>query len=155
MKKVESIWAELSAKAQEVENTQEVELSEEQKVELALTDRVVVMADKLRASEKVMNKRLDSHFTAVREIEKAVDQLMNPNDLQDTFKTFMSNLDDLERAHQEALQNIKDVENDLGVSIPMPSELSNVVKLLQRFQDAEQQMRREINEYSQAYKKYK
>ena len=28
MKKVESIWAELSAKAQEVENTQEVELSE-------------------------------------------------------------------------------------------------------------------------------
>lgn len=35
MKKVESIWAELSAKAQEVENTQEVELSEEQKVELA------------------------------------------------------------------------------------------------------------------------
>ena len=76
MKKVEFIWAELSAKAQEVE------LSEEQKVELALTDRVVVMADKLRASEKVMNKRLDSHFTAVREIEKAVEQLMNPNDLQ-------------------------------------------------------------------------
>jgi prophage DNA circulation protein len=34
MKKVEKIWAELSAKAQEVENTQEVELSEEQKVEL-------------------------------------------------------------------------------------------------------------------------
>ena len=33
MKKVESIWAELSAKSQEVENTQEVELSEE-KVEL-------------------------------------------------------------------------------------------------------------------------
>jgi len=67
----------------------------------------------------------------------------------------MSNLDDLERSHQEALQNIKDVENDLGVSIPMPSELNNVVKLLQRFQDAEQQMRREINEYSQAYKKFK
>ena len=40
MKKVESIWAELSAKAQEVENTQEVELSEEQKVELSLLDDI-------------------------------------------------------------------------------------------------------------------
>ena len=35
MKQVEKIWAELSAKAQEVETPQEVELSEEQKVELA------------------------------------------------------------------------------------------------------------------------
>lgn len=34
MKQVEKIWAELSAKAQEVETPQEVELSEEQKVEL-------------------------------------------------------------------------------------------------------------------------
>jgi len=147
MKQVEKIWAELSAK--------QVELSEEQKVELALTDRVVAMADKLRASENVMNKRLDSIFVPIREIEKAVSNLQSPSDLQDTFKTYMSNLDDLERAYQEALQNIKDVENDLGVSIPMPSELNNVVKLLQRFQDAEQQMRREINEYSQAYKKFK
>ena len=153
MKQVQKIWAELSAK--QVENTQEVELSEEKKVELALTDRVVAMADKLRASENVMNKRLDSIFTPIREIEKAVSSLQPPSDLQDSFKSFMSNLDDLERAHQEALQNIKDVENDLGVSIPMPSELNNVVKLLQRFQDAEQQMRREINEYSQAYKKFK
>ena len=135
--------------------SQKVELSKEKKVELALTDRVVAMADKLRASENVMNKRLDSIFVPIREIEKAVSNLQSPSDLQDTFKTYMSNLDDLERAYQEALQNIKDVENDLGVSIPMPSELNNVVKLLQRFQDAEQQMRREINEYSQAYKKFK
>ena len=35
MKKVEKIWAELSAK-----NTQEVELSEEQKVELSLLDDI-------------------------------------------------------------------------------------------------------------------
>ena len=37
--KYRKLWAELSAKApQEVENTQEVELSEEQKVELAIGD---------------------------------------------------------------------------------------------------------------------
>ena len=38
MKSVEKIWAELSAK--QVENTQEVELSEEQKVELSLLDDI-------------------------------------------------------------------------------------------------------------------
>ena len=37
MKKVESIWAELSAKAKEA---QEVELSEEQKIELSLLDDI-------------------------------------------------------------------------------------------------------------------
>jgi hypothetical protein len=42
MKKVESIWAELSAKAQEV--SQEVELSEEQKVELGLGDNLAKYA---------------------------------------------------------------------------------------------------------------
>jgi hypothetical protein len=38
MKKVESIWAELSAKAQEA--SKEVELNEEQKVELSLLDDI-------------------------------------------------------------------------------------------------------------------
>jgi hypothetical protein len=44
MKQVEKIWAELSAKAQEVETPQEVELSEEQKVELGLGDNLAKYA---------------------------------------------------------------------------------------------------------------
>ena len=48
MKSVQKIWAELSAKAQEVskevENTQEVELTEEQKVELGLGDNLAKYA---------------------------------------------------------------------------------------------------------------
>jgi len=47
MKQVEKIWAELSAK--QVENTQEVELSEEQKVELAKIDD--------------LRKQLDEHMS--------------------------------------------------------------------------------------------
>ena len=38
MKQVQKVWAELSAKAQEAETPQEVELSEEQKVELGAID---------------------------------------------------------------------------------------------------------------------
>ena len=48
MKSIQKIWAELSAKAQEVskevENTQEVELTEEQKVELGLGDNLAKYA---------------------------------------------------------------------------------------------------------------
>ena len=40
MKQVQKVWAELSAKAQEVETPQEVELSEEQKVELSILDDI-------------------------------------------------------------------------------------------------------------------
>jgi len=46
MKQVEKIWAELSAKAQEVETPQEsTELSEEVKVELSLIDDVQRISD--------------------------------------------------------------------------------------------------------------
>ena len=48
MKQVEKIWAELSAKAQEVETPQEVELSEEQKVELASVKIVEQLFDEGR-----------------------------------------------------------------------------------------------------------
>lgn len=58
MKKVESIWAELSAKAQEVENTQEVELTEEQ-VELASAKEVKSMATKVNSLQKKVRKQID------------------------------------------------------------------------------------------------
>jgi hypothetical protein len=48
MKQVEKIWAELSAK--EVENTQEVELSEEHKVELASGAKIAAALKKLKAA---------------------------------------------------------------------------------------------------------
>jgi len=41
MKQVQKVWAELSAKAQEVETPQEIELSEEQKVELGIIQDVI------------------------------------------------------------------------------------------------------------------
>ncbi len=48
MKKVESIWAELSAKSQEA--SQEVELSEENKVELASGAKIAAALKKLKAA---------------------------------------------------------------------------------------------------------
>ena len=56
MKQVEKIWAELSAKAQEVETPQEsTELSEEVKVELGYIDDVAKDAEKALSKYKDAN----------------------------------------------------------------------------------------------------
>ena len=67
MKKVESIWAELSAKAQEV-SQESTELSEEVKVELALMD------DLDRLSGDVKEITFD-HRSAIMQFEEAAQKL--------------------------------------------------------------------------------
>jgi hypothetical protein len=61
----------------------------------------------------------------------------------------------LESAYAEARQTIQNAESDLGVSIPEPKNVTEAVRVLEEFQRREEMLRREINEYSQAYKKFK
>ena len=73
MKQVEKIWAELSAKAQEVETPQEVELSEE-KVELGaiddLRDNYAKAASKAVPLKKIMQKAATDLIQVSDELEK-------------------------------------------------------------------------------------
>jgi DNA repair ATPase RecN len=155
MKQVEKIWAELSAKAQEVETPQEVELSEEKKVELKVGDNMPKLANEIESTFKNVDKLLDEAFTPIRRIEKQVDELLDPSDFQKEFKSFTTALMKLESAYAEARQTIQNAENDLGVSIPEPKNVTEAVRVLERFQRQEETLRKEINEYSQAYKKFK
>ena len=74
MKQVEKIWAELSAKAQEVETPQEVELSEEQKVELGmiddLRDNYAKAASKAVPLKKIMQKAATDLIQVSDELDK-------------------------------------------------------------------------------------
>tara|TARA_R110001632_G_C11024516_1_gene380978 strand:- start:45 stop:506 length:462 start_codon:yes stop_codon:yes gene_type:complete len=153
MKKVENIWAELSAKAQEV--SQEVELSEEKKVELAVGDNMSKLANEIEQSFKNVDKRLDEGFPPIRRIEKIIDELPSPSSFQSAFKEFTTALMKMESAYAEARQTIQNAENDLGVSIPEPKNVTEAVRVLERFQRQEETLRKEITEYSQAYKKFK
>jgi uncharacterized protein (DUF3084 family) len=81
MKQVEKIWAELSAKAQEVETPQEsTELSEEVKVELA-TDlnrafsQLESVDKNLRNAEQVMDKAYVKYKATLKEAEDTVDRV--------------------------------------------------------------------------------
>ncbi len=81
MKQVEKIWAELSAKAQEVETPQEsTELSEEIKIELA-TDlnrafsQLESVDKNLRNAEQVMDKAYVKYKATLKEAEDTVDRV--------------------------------------------------------------------------------
>ena len=76
MKKVESIWAELSAK--QVENPQEVELSEEQKLELASLEdfakyerELKQILSEVKAADDKYNKLRDQLRSIRNEYEQA------------------------------------------------------------------------------------
>ena len=155
MKQVQKVWAELSAKAQEVETPQEVELSEEQKVELKVGDNMPKLANEIESTFKNVDRLLDEAFIPIRRIEKQVQELLEPNYFQKEFKTFTTTLMKLESAYADARQTIQNAENDLGVSIPEPRNVTEAVRVLEEFQRREEMLRREINEYTQAYKKFK
>ena len=151
MKSVQKLWAELSAKASQ----ESTELSEEVKVELAVGDNMSKLANEIEQSFKNVDKRLDEAFTPIRRIEKILDEVIDPNYFQKEFKSFTTALMKLESAYAEARQTIQNAENDLGVSIPEPKNVTEAVRVLERFQRQEEILRREISEYSQAYKKLK
>ena len=130
MKQVEKIWAELSAKAQEVETPQEVELSEEQKVELAIGDTLSKMSLEASEANSKMNNVLDEMYVPLRRVEKAISELQSGDDAMPYFKDFMSKLQKLEAEYDEGLKKISQAESDLGVRIETPPQLMMLYLLL-------------------------
>ena len=97
MKKVESIWAELSAKAQEVAQ-ESTELSEEVKVELALVNDI----------EKEFKKMQSATELIEREGKRIGKEIFDFRDTYNSYKatTFIT-----------LLQKYKSAAQDLGVDI--------------------------------------
>lgn len=87
MKQVEKIWAELSAKAQEVETPQEVELSEEQKIELGIIQDVI------------------------QDFKKGMDLFTDAKSSMDRASEI---LDATEKLYEKAEQQAKDLGVDMG-----------------------------------------
>lgn len=96
MKKVESIWAELSAKAQEA--SKEVELSEEQKVELALIDD-------LKARAGAIQKDLSNLSSSGNELA----------DMKRKMQKMVSSLSDSVSAQQKEINKASQAMDELGV----------------------------------------
>ena len=155
MKKVESIWAELSAKAKEVETTQEVELSEEQKVELAIGDALSKMSLEASEANSKMNDVLDEMYVPLRRVEKAISELQSGDDAMPYFKDFMSKLQKLEAEYEEGLKKIRQAESDLGVKIETPFQFDDALSTLSFLQKKEADHRESIKELNAFVKRLK
>jgi len=153
MKQVQKIWAELSAKAQEV--SQEVELSEEQKVELAIGDTLSKMSLEASEANSKMNDVLDEMYVPLRRVEKAISELQSGDDAMPYFKEFMTKLQKLEAEYEEGLKKIRQAESDLGVRIETPPQFDDALSTLSFLQKKEQDHRESIKELNAFVKKLK
>lgn len=107
MKKVESIWAELSAKAQEV--SKEVELTEEQ-VELANVKELKSMSSKANSLQKKVFKQVDNveakadvAYRATLDLNDSVQELKN------ITKNFRKDFDTISKQMKQLGMNPDDV----------------------------------------------
>jgi len=99
MKQVQKVWAELSAKAQEVETPQEsTELSEEVKVELALIDD-------LRARAGAIQKDMSNLISMRNEFA----------DMKRNMQKWVSSLSDTISAQQKEINKASQAMDELGV----------------------------------------
>jgi|DEB0MinimDraft_10_1074344.scaffolds.fasta_scaffold131082_1 hypothetical protein len=133
MKQVEKIWAELSAKAQEVETPQEsTELSEEVKVELT--------------SASDLN-------SAIQKINNTIGDILNPKNSAEA--SLRSSLASVKRAYslnkeiQSAMKAFEQKSKELGM---IPEELPVYKEAVKEYRDFEAVLGRLEQEIDQALK---
>lgn len=139
MKQVEKIWAELSAK--EVENTQEVELSEEQ-VELASAKEVKSMASKVNALQKKVRKQTDN---SEAKGDVAYRATLDLNESVSELKDLMSRLD-------KGMNDVSKQLKDLGMN---PNDVPALSSSLDIIKDANQAIalgEREVKNQTRGFK---
>ena len=128
MKQVEKIWAELSAKAQEVETPQEVELSEE-KVELgAIEDAIKQKENDAKELQREINGYAASARDVIASIESAEKEYESA---KDAFKKFQ----DAEQAYNKELDRADGLYRalDQNTAFGKWNELFDLNKELERY----------------------
>ena len=127
-----------------------------EKVELAIGDESKSLISKLDSASDAVNTELDKAFTPIRQLEKAINRLADeiPEKIE-KFKSFKDALQKLEVQYDKDINKIREIEKDLGVKVPFPKSLNNVVKQLEFYQKREQIYREEVSEFNTESKKYK
>lgn len=130
MKKVESIWAELSAKAQEVAQ-ESTELSEEVKVELSLIDDVQRISD--------TTVQLDNRFQKVygefyKQWQKTVTLGRELEDAYIEMNEYLEFYDEVERDVTRIAEKVGQQARELGID---PMDIKGVKEMLKAYENME------------------
>lgn len=131
MKKVESIWAELSAKAQEVAQ-ESTELSEEVKVELSLIDEVQRISD--------TTVQLDNRFSNVySEFYKQWQKTIAlGRDLEESYREmneYLEFYDEVERDVTRISEKVGQQARELGIDPMSIKGIKEMVKAYENMED--------------------
>ena len=130
MKKIESIWAELSAKAQEVAQ-ESTELSEEVKIELSLIDDVQRISD--------TTVQLDNRFANVySEFYKQWQKTITlGRDLEESYREmneYLEFYDEVERDVTRISEKVGQQARELGID---PMSIKGIKEMLKAYENME------------------
>lgn len=126
-----------------------------ERIELSFQDDVRGAVAKAEQALQQANKTYDNAFTDIRRIEKIVENFgYQPSDLQKKQQEFSKQVQKIEKAYQDAIQQFRNAEQELEVEIKRPQWMSAAVTILEKMQREEELLRKEANEFSASYKKY-
>ena len=126
--------------------------SESHKLELSIVDNLRKALETLDSSYKKSDKEVNEAYIPLRRIENLVRELDSLSNLMTNFKAFSDNVQQAESERDKALQKVKNAEQELGVSIPMPKELEQSYSVIREFQRREELLRGDLSGFDKAAK---
>jgi len=122
MKQVQKIWADLSAK--QVDNTQEVELSEEQQVELASVGELEKQIKGMKSALVFFDKRIAEGDKYIKELIKY------RNFSLDVYSTLSKVNPKMQEVAKGKLDKFEKAAKELGVSVNSVPQVKEIKQLI-------------------------
>ncbi len=150
MKQVEKIWAELSAKAQEVETPQEsTELSEEVKLELSLIDDVQRISD---TTVQLDNRFANVYSEFYKQWQKTVTL---GRDLEESYREmneYLEFYDEVERDVTRISEKVGQQARELGIDPMSIKGIKEMLKAYENMEDNANQAKQRLNDVERVIK---
>ena len=140
MKKVESIWAELSAKSQEV--SKEVELTEEQ-VELASVGELEKQITDMKRALDYFDKRIAEGDTYIKELVKY------RNFSLDVYSKLSKITPKMQEGAQKKLDEFEKAAKELGLSsnsVPQVKEIKRLISVTEKSMQDQKSLLKRFNQ---------
>ncbi len=123
-----------------------------EKVELAIGDDLLKLDQKTESLDNALDNEISDAYAPILQIERIVDEI--PDKITN-FKAFSNALQQLEVKTYDALDRIRNIEQDLGSKVKLPDSVKRTLKQLEYYQRKEEQYRADITKFNSLAKKYK
>lgn len=123
-----------------------------QSIELKIGDDLLKLDQKVESLDNALDNEISNAYAPILQIERIVDEI--PDKITN-FKAFSNALQQLEVKTGDALDKIRNIEQDLGTKVKLPPTIKLTLKQLESYQRKEEQYRADINKFNSLAKKYK